>query len=611
MKRSDDMTSNIDRTILEKCLTAGMNISPAFFRKVREERDPVEYLDRLLKKVLTRPDVPPVLCSDVLPAGSVDGGIPIAHFTSEGPVDGREGTPGRTEAQGGKNSHGTLGHGAPKTAGKVHGGARGELGKNLPVGQLQRVPMVSPRAVPAQAYQAVNEPARKPPVAGIPVKRHSRSTGGFSNFKPYAREVDASYRVLSDPTENVFTDGELSGFLSVFKDRFDKMRRLFRKRGDVGDALPINEVVAMDSDAEVKVIGMVVQKRQAKSGNYLVEVEDPTGRVMALVTQRDGELFERVNHLLLDQVICVVGYLRVNKSEGRKGQIIIANDFFWPDIPNDHERQHPEEKVSAVMLSDMHFGSKNHLSKLWERFVDFINGRVGNRAQRELAGSIKYVLIAGDLVDGIGIYPNQEKELEITDIFEQYAYAAERLAEIPEYVKVIYSPGNHDPVRKAQPQPSVSRKYSGVLRDNLDVDCVGNPALVQIHGIKTLMYHGESLIDINMTVPGLSNDKPVEGMKELLRGRHLGPTFGKKLEVAPCEVDWLVVEDVPDILHAGHVHINGLGHYRGVLIVNSGCFQAQTSFMKSFGINPTPGQVTVTRLYEEGLRSTILDLQDF
>jgi len=32
---------------------------------------------------------------------------------------------------------------------------------------------------------------------------------------------------------------------------------------------------------------------------------------------------------------------------------------------------------------------------------------------REIAGRVKYVLIAGDIVDGVGVYPNQIKELVI------------------------------------------------------------------------------------------------------------------------------------------------------------------------------------------------------
>ena len=38
-----------------------------------------------------------------------------------------------------------------------------------------------------------------------------------------------------------------------------------------------------------------------------------------------------------------------------------------------------------------------------------------NETQQDLANDVKYLVIGGDLVDGIGINPNQEKELKIKD----------------------------------------------------------------------------------------------------------------------------------------------------------------------------------------------------
>ena len=38
----------------------------------------------------------------------------------------------------------------------------------------------------------------------------------------------------------------------------------------------------------------------------------------------------------------------------------------------------------------------------------------------------------------------------------------------------------------------------------------------------------------------------------------------------------MVIDRVPDILHMGHVHKNGLDNYHGVDIVNSGTWQSTT-----------------------------------
>jgi DNA polymerase II small subunit len=56
----------------------------------------------------------------------------------------------------------------------------------------------------------------------------------------------------------------------------------------------------------------------------------------------------------------------------------------------------------------------------FNRFVSWLNGKYGNGQMQEIASHIKYVLIAGDVVDGIGVYPNQAKELAIKDVYGQY-----------------------------------------------------------------------------------------------------------------------------------------------------------------------------------------------
>lgn len=60
--------------------------------------------------------------------------------------------------------------------------------------------------------------------------------------------------------------------------------------------------------------------------------------------------------------------------------------------------------------------------------------------------------------------------------------------------------------------------------------------------------------------------------------------------------DFLVIERVPDIFHAGHIHAMGYCNYRGVLIVNSGGWQDQTEYMQRLGFTPTPGKVPVVNL---------------
>jgi len=85
-------------------------------------------------------------------------------------------------------------------------------------------------------------------------------------------------------------------------------------------------------------------------------------------------------------------------------------------------------------------------------------------------------------------------------------------------------------------------------------------------------------------------------MKVLLQSRHLAPVYGGKTPLSPEEKDFLVINRVPDVFHAGHVHVLGYTNYRGVLLVNSGGWQEQTDYMQRLGLTPTPGKVPVVNL---------------
>jgi DNA polymerase II small subunit len=85
-------------------------------------------------------------------------------------------------------------------------------------------------------------------------------------------------------------------------------------------------------------------------------------------------------------------------------------------------------------------------------------------------------------------------------------------------------------------------------------------------------------------------------MKVLLRARHLAPIFGLRTPIAPEIEDHLVIDEVPDIFHAGHVHTVGVERYKSTLIINSGTWQAQTGYQANLGISPRPGIVPIVNL---------------
>ena len=131
---------------------------------------------------------------------------------------------------------------------------------------------------------------------------------------------------------------------------------------------------------------------------------------------------------------------------------------------------------------------------------------------------------------------------------------------------------------------------------NLNIKFVGNPSLIELDGIKVLIYHGRSLDDFVAAIPGLSYKAPEIAMIEMLRRRHLSPIYGGRVSIAPEKSDHFVINTIPDIVHCGHVHTIGLSKYRGVTLVNSGTWQAQTDFQKRVNLEPVPAHAPIIDL---------------
>lgn len=374
--------------------------------------------------------------------------------------------------------------------------------------------------------------------------------------------------------------GEYNDFVSYFRDRYSKIRELLSRRLN---SRPIESLGRSTAGREVSLIGMVMDVRSTSRGNRVIEIEDPTGMITAII-QKDSEIYDQSGFILPDEVLGVTG-----TSDGN-GRLFIKS-ILWPDLPNQTK---PLEKGDgyALLLSDLHVGSKYFMEDAWQRFVAWANEE--DEDPTGMASRVKYLVIAGDVVDGIGIYPGQEGDLAIKDIYEQYEVAAGYLNSLRKGLSIVISPGNHDIVRQAEPQPalpeSVQRFFKG------DVHFVGNPTWLALGGTSLLVYHGRSIDDLVLRIPGLSYAAPEKAMIEMLKRRHLSPVYGSRVSIAPEHEDHYVISRPPSILHCGHVHTVGITRYKGVAVINSGTWQSQTEFQKKMNIQPHPAAVPMVDL---------------
>lgn len=415
---------------------------------------------------------------------------------------------------------------------------------------------------------------RTDPVTNIEVRT-------ANEFSPLAKEYSADISIIHtrDVTGKSRGRGTIEDFISYFRNRYEKLARLLRGPGKYPNA-ELKDIKRHVNE-RVRVIVSISDKRETKKGNTLFELEDLTGTFKAVVSsskfsKEKEQVFEKAKQVLLDDIIALSGKVLE--------PYIIVDDIEWPDLPVLRERKLIEKDLAIAYLSDLHFGSRYFLDHYMEAFLEWLHGK---GEERELAGKVKYIIVAGDIVDGIGVYPNQEKELVVKDIYQQYQMFDDFLERIPDYISVVIAPGNHDAVRRGEPMPAIPKDLvkSEVIR-------IGNPSCISIEGLRHLVYHGTSIDSLIAALPNASYAHPEKVMVEYLKRRHLSPIYGGNL-IIPEKVDYFAIEDEPDVLHCGHVHKNGYALYRGTLVINSGTFQDRTEYQVKQGHVPTPAIVPV------------------
>lgn len=390
-----------------------------------------------------------------------------------------------------------------------------------------------------------------------------------------------SYKIIKSREVFEATSGKVESFKKLFQDRYKKIRRILQSRVSVSSVVDID--FAKKNEGEVSVIAMVLDKRESKFG-YVFDIEDLSGDIVAYSDENTGK------EILPDDIIAIKGIVRNNK--------LTIREITYPGIDNINKKEKIIESENGIaFISDVHAGSKMFMRDNFLKFIEWMN------SSNEDARKIKYLIVAGDLVDGIGIYPNQERDLELDDIYDQYSELADLLGKIRDDVTIFMVPGNHDLVRIAEPQPTLGQD----LRSLFDKNTVflSNPAYVSIEGFKVLIYHGSSLNDLMDLIRGMKLEMADRMMIELLKRRHLAPFYGRNVPIIPLEEDFMVIEEVPDLFVTGHIHVHKKANYYGTILLNASTWQRQTDYQKMHNFNPDPCIVSIKYLNQPGLKDKV------
>lgn len=399
--------------------------------------------------------------------------------------------------------------------------------------------------------------------------------------------------------DDIFKKVDVLDFVEHYKVRYNVLKKILQNRNELIDVISINRLFNKPEHERVSIIGLVLSKEITKNNHIILEIEDVTASIKVLISSNNKNVYTKAKEIVLDEVIGITG------SIGNR--IIFANDLFFPDIAiNGNDIKKSEKEDYAVFISDIHVGSNLFLEEPFLKFIDWLNGESGSSDQKQVAMAVKYLIIVGDIVDGVGVYPGQEDELSIKELSQQYDKLSDYLKQIRRNVKIVICPGNHDAIRLSEPQPIFDKNLAKELWALPNVFLVTNPSVINIgayesfSGFNVLLYHGYSFDYYIDQVDSIRNhggyDRADLVMKFLLQKRHLAPSHTSSLFVVDPNRDHMIIEEIPDIFASGHIHKSSVSQYGKTTMVCGSCWQATTKFQEKVGHHPEPCRVPIINL---------------
>lgn len=144
------------------------------------------------------------------------------------------------------------------------------------------------------------------------------------------------------------------------------------------------------------IIGFVNEKCEIRKG-YFFEIEDVMGRIKVFIGLDKEGVNEVYSMIMFDFVVVFRGIFG-------KGIFFVNRVFFLDVLKFKRLKLLFEEKVYVILFSDIYVGSNKFCEEVFIKFFEWFNGEVNSRIEEELVSRIKYIIIGGDVVDGVGIY---------------------------------------------------------------------------------------------------------------------------------------------------------------------------------------------------------------
>ncbi|MHA2247968.1 MAG: metallophosphoesterase [Candidatus Hodarchaeales archaeon] len=389
------------------------------------------------------------------------------------------------------------------------------------------------------------------------------------------------------------TKPDFSAFRQLFQNRFEQLSNIFMENFKGYEAI-LKRRLGEEEISRVKsgiLIGMVQDTRVLHTNKFVIQLEDPKSEIITnCVMVQDSPSFPEYRDIIRDTVIGISGVLPKNFREGDVtafwGKDVIRPGF----SPIQFNPTSDPHKI--LFIADLHFGSKYFSRSVFAKLVKLLTSQDLDPIYKKIAKEIKTIIIAGDLVDGIGRFSEQKGQISFHSFQAQYEGLATALMEIPSHIQIIIIPGEHDATQAALPQPAIDRQISQALLAIPNLTSHGNPLRLSLEDMSLLVFHGQGNYELFQKQFQKAHSTPTLAIKHLLEYRHLYPEYGSYNPLAPFKRDYLVIDEIPDVIVSGHLHHAYFEEYKGIKIITCGTFQrdnqrkAQLEEKASIGIVP-------------------------
>ncbi len=252
-------------------------------------------------------------------------------------------------------------------------------------------------------------------------------------------------------------------------------------------------------------------------------------------------------------------YRIFNNLRAKGVEILEEQDKFYIDIPKVLSPENKEFKhkvkgnhVKIALISDTHIGSKKQQLTYLRDFY-YLCADEG----------VEAVYHSGDIFAGNGkVYRGQEYEIFINGLDECVDYFCEHYPDVG--IPTRFITGNHD--------------LSWFKSQGLDI---GNQIAIRR---KDMEYLGQMGAYVEIAVPGGSSPGP----RMYLIHPDGGLSYARSYKPQKI-VEGFASENKPNITSIGHYHVSGYFDIRNVHVFLSGCFEAQTGYLKRKTLMPDIG----------------------